>query len=122
MSSWSWKPWIQIQITLMWVPIRFQLFTYMRIRIQLFTFMRIRVLLLIRPPLLCFEPLKLLNFDLDTDPDPLITLMRTGIRIQLPKIMRIRTRYPGQISREVHGIGHHLAYIYVPVLHYSARF
>ncbi len=73
------------------------------------------------PSLLWFEPLKLLNFDLDAYPDPLFTLMR--IRIQLPKIMRIRIRNPGQNSRKVPVTSpptvHLSRYRYVT---YSARF
>jgi hypothetical protein len=54
----------------------------MRIRIQLFTFMRIRILLFIKllvifdhwsvdpQRLRYFEPLKLLTFDFNVDPDP----------------------------------------------------
>ncbi len=75
-----------------------------------FHFMRIRVLLLIMsihgPPLLCFEPLKLLNFDFD-DPDPLFTLMQ--IQIQLPKIMRIRIRHSWADQQT--STGHHPLYI-----------
>jgi hypothetical protein len=99
--------------------IRIHLFTLMRIRIRLFTLIRVRILINIMqicdhcrstdfpesilglhasiasfhgPPRVgsILRVLKLLKFDFNVDPDPaqLVTLMR--IRIQLPKIMRIR--------------------------------
>jgi hypothetical protein len=67
--------------------IRILLVTLMRIRIRIYTFMRIRILLLIKmmricdhwstdsqrlhdPPWLNSEPLQLLSFELNADPDP----------------------------------------------------
>jgi hypothetical protein len=90
--------------------------TLMRIRIQLFNLMRIRIriLLLVKVMRICAttdlqtrspfwastvyverlrlycEPLRLLKFNFYADPDSAFTLMR--IRIQLPKILRIRIR------------------------------
>ncbi len=77
------------------IQIRIPLFTLMRIRVQIFTFMQILILLLVKVtriwdqwstdppefhfepsilhckrPRLHFEPLKLFNFDINTDSDP----------------------------------------------------
>jgi hypothetical protein len=47
------------------------------------------------PPVLSFEPLKLLNFNFNADTDPVFfTLVR--IRIQIPKIMQIWIRSRGR--------------------------
>jgi hypothetical protein len=110
--------------------IRIQLLILMLSRIRLLTLMRIRILLLIKlmrsaisglqilpgsilslhasifsiqcPPRLHSEPLKLLNSDFNMDVTQLFTLIR--IRMQRPKIMRIRIRNPAIFVRSNTGI------------------
>ncbi len=91
-QSWGKGRWV-MKWPLLWIRS-----TLMRIRIQLIALMRIRILIFIW----CGCGSRS-NFSLDTDPDPdfyliwirLVTLMPLRIRIQVPKMMRIRIHDTG---------------------------
>ncbi len=66
-------------------------------------------------PQLCFEPLKLLNFDFNADSDPAFHSNPDLVRIQLPKIMRIQIRNPAVKTPSL------LIYCYPHRLHWTRR-